>query len=93
MTFNYRCSIHRTCGKRVTLKKHINLYKKYPMCPSCGKDTLIDVTKAERARTRKRTCTCDGNGYPHRRGTEPWCVDAKEGPSEQDYQNRYRRFG
>lgn len=63
------------------------------MCPGCNQDTLVDVTKAERIRTHRRTCTCDGYFFPHHKGTEPWCINAKIGPDDQDYEDRYRRFG
>ena len=62
--------------------------RKEPRCPSCGGNISYDATKRER--TKKDTCYCDGYHYPHYRGTEPWCVEAKNGPTDADWEEIQR---
>ena len=92
MGYNYRCSIRRSCGASLTLKREINWYIKRPMCPGCGKDTLKTVNKREKDRNKKRVCRCDGYHYPHSKGTEPWCKHSKRSPSDDDYAQRYYKL-
>ena len=89
MSYNYRCTSKRKCGKAVTFKKKIEMYVKRPMCPGCGKDTLKDETAREKLMNKKRACKCDGYPYTHRKGTEPWCDHAKVGPTDDDQRERY----
>lgn len=90
MAYNYRCTKRRACGARRTLRRPIEKYIRRPMCPACGKDTLAPVDKKEKARGKRRRCFCDGIPYPHATGTEPWCLHAKVGPTEKDFEERYR---
>jgi hypothetical protein len=84
LSYNYRCS--RTgCRARITLKQRIVIGRK---CPSCKKDTLKDCTATERARTKRRTCKCDGYHFPHSVGTEPWCVHSKRVPTDDEHRDR-----
>ena len=89
MIYHYRCTIRRKCGARKTLKKRIEEYVRRPRCPGCGKDTLkFDPYK--KPYNTKNKCSCDGISFPHRKGTEPWCIHAKLGPTEADWKERYR---
>ena len=90
MAYNYRCSIRRTCGARKTLPRPIERYSKPPVCPGCGQDTLKSVNATEKARNKRRRCRCEGYPFPHSRGTEPWCDHAAHGPTQEDYEDRYR---
>ena len=85
MTYPYRCTTH-ACRARKTLRKHIHQYIREPVC-KCGGRLSFDRTT--RARDKKRTCICDGYYYPHHSGTEPWCIDAKIGPTEEDFKERH----
>lgn len=88
MSYNYRCSVSE-CRKRRTLRKKIELYMRRPKCPSCGADSLkYDPT--EKIRTKSRTCRCDGLFYPHHKGTSVWCDHHPTGPTDEDWQERYR---
>lgn len=53
----------------------------------CKGNLTLDKTK--RKADKIRTCRCDGYSYPHRSGTEPWCNQAKIGPTEADFEERY----
>ncbi len=90
MAYNYRCSFRQTCGARKTLPKKIERYAKAPLCPSCGADSLQSVNTKEKARNKRRTCRCDGYHFPHHKGTEPWCLHAARGPTQEDNEDRYR---
>jgi hypothetical protein len=68
MAYNYRCSIRRTCGARLSLNQPIDHYVKRPMCPSCGRDTLKSVNRKEKERSAGRVCTCRGGNWPHNKG-------------------------
>jgi len=86
MTYPYRCT-RRCCRIRKALPKHAHQYIREPKCKACGGNLSFDATK--RARTKKDTCKCDGYCHPHYKGTEPWCIDAKIGPTEKDFEERY----
>jgi len=86
MTYPYRCTRNR-CRKRRSLPKHTHQYIKTPICRVCVGKLSFDKTK--RKRTKRDTCTCDGISYPHFKGTEPWCVYAKIGPTEEDFKERH----
>ena len=90
MAYNYRCTDRRSCGARKTLKKQIERYIMVLLCPGCRKDTLKTVDAKEKARNTRRVCKCDGYHFPHHKGTEPWCTQAPKGPTETDYEERYR---
>lgn len=87
MTYPYRCT-RKSCRTRRALKKHKEQYIRKPTCHVCGGNLNFDKTK--RARTKKDTCKCDAYDFPHYKGTEPWCTHAKVGPSEEDWEERYR---
>lgn len=88
MTVNCRCTT-KSCRQRRTLARHPSTYIKEPQCRACGGRLVHDP--AVRAQTRARgTCHCDGYPFPHRPGTEPWCSRAPVGPTDDDYEDRYR---
>jgi hypothetical protein len=89
MSYNYRCTRRRECGARKTLRQPIERYHRRPVCPACGRDTLKTVNDKEKSRNRRRKCTCDGYPFPHHKGTEPWCIHALRGPTDEDYEGRY----
>jgi len=66
-TYNVRCTRHRSCGKAMTLKKHPDQYKNYPMCPHC-KVGHLNVINYAKIQTQKRTCRCCGISWPHKKG-------------------------
>ena len=51
----------------VTLRRHIDAYKRPPKCPACGQPTLQPYY-CMRIRDQKATCRCDGIHFPHKRG-------------------------
>lgn len=67
MTYPYRCSIRRRCGKMVTLRHPIEWYIRRPKCPSCKQDTLKEYY-CMRIRDISVTCKCGGVSFPHKRG-------------------------
>lgn len=92
MSHNYRCTIKRRCGVRVSLPRLIDQYIRRPMCPECGKDTLKIDPAIKTQRKKWQLCKCDGLPWsgPHRKGGSVWCKHHPIGPTEEDYQNRYR---
>lgn len=86
MTYPYRCTT-RNCRKRKALRKHTYQYLKTPVCKICGGTLHLDEGK--RKRTKQDTCKCDGIPFPHFKGTEPWCIYAKIGPTEEDFRERH----
>ena len=66
-TYNVRCTIHRKCGKAMTLKMHPDQYRVYPRCPACGVGHLNVISYAK-IQTQGRTCRCRGIEWPHKRG-------------------------
>ena len=88
MTYRYRCTDRKNCGKSVTLRKKKEHYATEPVCTECG-GKINSIHEKERARNKQRTCYCDEYPFPHRKGTEPWCVHAKIGPTDEDYRERY----
>lgn len=86
MTYNYRCT-RSSCRMRKTFKKRLEEYVKDQRC-SCGGEYRHDP--AVKARNKQLVCRCDGIIYPHRVGTEPWCNYAKVGPTDKDWEERYR---
>lgn len=68
MAYNYRCSIHRRCGKRVKLMQLIDWYVVRPMCPACHQDTLV-YDRHVRLYTLQNMCRCRGVHFPHMKGT------------------------
>ena len=66
-TYNVRCTIHRRCGKAMTLKMHPDQYKKYPRCPVC-KVGFLNVIEYAKIQTQERTCRCSGINWPHKKG-------------------------
>lgn len=68
MGYNYRCTDRDHCGKRVTLAQPIGHYVKRPVCPECKRDRLKSVNRKEKARSRRRRCTCRGAEWVHNRG-------------------------
>ena len=89
MSYNYRCSKSK-CRARVTFRKRIEEYVRDKLCPGCKKDTLKCHTKTEKARNKRRSCHCDGYTFPHTHGSEPWCRYAIKGPTDKDFEDRYR---
>lgn len=89
MAYNYRCS-RTSCRARVTRKRLIETYviDVYRRCPACGSDSL-KIDNSVKRRSSLLRCDCDGYSFPHRRGTEPWCVHARRGPDDSDYRERY----
>jgi hypothetical protein len=85
MSYNYRCSIHRRCGARRTLKKPIEQYVRRPHCLRCGMDSLKPVK--ERKRNTFRACYCDGYHYPHSKGSK-WCRYSKSILTDDDLEER-----
>lgn len=83
MTVPHRCTIKRRCGKYVTLAKPIDEYKRRPLCPGCGKDTLKPWYYG-RIRDIENTCKCRGVSFPHKRGyirsPEEFCEHAEFDP-------------
>lgn len=72
------------CGQRVKLRKAIDTYKKRPLCPACGHDSLrLDL--AHHIRKRKLKCVCAGVPYPHERGTVLGCVSYTKVVTEEKY--------
>ena len=67
MTYPYRCSIKRKCGKCVTLAHPIDWYIRRPKCPACKQDTLKE-DYGTRLRDKRLTCKCSGVSFPHKRG-------------------------
>lgn len=86
MTYPYRCTSH-DCRARRTLAKHKDRYQTEPRCEICGGNLVHDPEVRRRA--KRDVCRCDGYHYPHRKGTEPWCEQAKIGPTEEDWKERY----
>lgn len=86
----YRCG-RNDCRKQVAKKRKLSDYKtvKPTLCPGCGCNSLIDITKRKKRERRAETCRCDGVHYPHRKGSIIWCKQHPTGPTEQDYQDRY----
>ena len=66
-TYNVRCTIHRKCGKAMTLRHHPDQYKVYPMCPICKVGFLNEIPHAK-IQTQERTCRCHGISWPHKKG-------------------------
>ena len=87
MTYPYRCT-RGNCRKYVTLKKKKEWYIREPKCPVCKGN--LNHRPWYRKHDKERTCKCDGIHYPHRKGTEPWCDHAKVGPTDEDWEERYR---
>lgn len=92
----YRCS-HRgnstrkagtECGQRASLKKSIDKYKRRPLCPGCGRDSLL-IDKAHHVRKRKLKCSCQGVPYPHERGTLPLCENYKGILTEEQHREAF----
>ena len=90
MTVNYRCT-RASCRLRTTLKKRIEQYviAKFKVCPACGGRLSHDPEL--KRRSSREVCRCDGYPFPHKKGTEPWCHDAKIGPSDEDWQYQNQR--
>lgn len=88
MSYNYRCTKDR-CRKRVTRRLRLEQYihDRWKVCPVCSGKLSYD--QEPRRRAKKQTCRCDGYRFPHRAGTEPWCSQAKVGPSEEDHKHRH----
>lgn len=89
MRYTYRCRLRRSCGKSTTLRKPIEEYKRTKLCPGCKRDTLKEIGPYERARAKKRTCTCDRYSHPHRKGCTPLCIHAKGELTEADQSGQY----
>ena len=68
MIYNHRCSDRANCGKRKTLRRHIDDYIRRPVCPNCGEDRL-KFDPSVRRQTMKQVCRCIGVRFPHRSGT------------------------
>ena len=85
MSHNCRCI---KCMKRVTIRHRLDWYLKPPICQAC-KGKLYSTNDYDKARNKRLVCNCDGYHFPHRKGTEPWCCDAKIGPDEEDYRLRH----
>jgi hypothetical protein len=83
----YRCTNKPACGARRSLKRRIEDYVRVPVCLACGGKLTRD--KAQETRNKANTCTCDGLPYPHRKGSDVWCVEHETGPSDEDYRRRY----
>lgn len=66
--YTCRCTKRRTCGKRVSLRKHPDAYKRYPRCPVPGCNGHLNHQPYDRDYDTKRTCYCTGIRYPHRKG-------------------------
>ena len=90
MSINYRCT-KASCRARVTLKRSLNKYVREPRCRHCG--GMLSHDPEPKRRHKKEKCVCDGYYFPHRRGTEPRCQYAKNGPTEQDYRERFGSYG
>jgi rRNA maturation protein Nop10 len=94
MLYHYRCNDKRNCGARKTLKKPIEQYILKPKCPRCGEDRLRFDPSIKNMRAKAVKCRCDGvpwsqkNG-PHWKGSSVWCVHHKDGPTEEDFRERY----
>lgn len=67
MTVPHRCTKRRSCGKYVTLRRHIDAYKRPPKCPGCGQPSLQPYY-CMRIRDQEVTCKCGGIRWPHKRG-------------------------
>lgn len=87
MSYPYRCS-KAACRKRVSLPKHIGMYKRVKLCPSCGHDSL-KFDRNKRKENRKNACLCAAYPFPHRAGSSVWCDQAEGFPTTQDYIDRY----
>lgn len=70
-----RCSRGRDgCGRRFTLKKHPDQYRRTVRCPYCKSYNVTDVEAARRAeQARKDTCRCPNYPFPHTKGTMRMC--------------------
>lgn len=82
----YRCG-KDGCRRIYHLTKHPEEYAKTKRC-ACG-GTLHDYS-VDRKRNSARTCYCDGLSYPHKKGSSVWCKEHLTGPSNEDYEERYR---
>lgn len=82
----YRCG-RRGCRRTYYLPKHPVEYLRGEKRCACG-GTLHDYSSN---RKRGNTCHCDGEPYPHRRGSTVWCKDHPLGPTDRDYEERYGR--
>ena len=58
------------------------------MDKKCGCGGRLSYDPEPRRRSKRQVCKCDGYPYPHRAGTEPWCIHAAKGPTEKDFLNR-----
>lgn len=86
----YRCG-RRGCRKIYHLPKPPEAYKITKKC-SCGGNLHY---YADRERNRKRNCRCDGlpwsmAGGPHHKGSSVWCIHHPTGPTDEDFEDRYR---
>ena len=89
-----RCSRGRHgCGRRFTLKRHPDSYKRSPKCPYCKSVFVISVEMERRQElANQETCKCSFIPFPHRKGTVLGCehhpkpFDEWTEDDERDYQ-------
>jgi hypothetical protein len=80
MPWRMRCRV-KACQKRFSVKRHPNLYVRWPKCPACGTRLHTSLVEAERqaemdrAKARGDVCGCSGYSFPHRRGSIAGCVE------------------
>lgn len=90
--YRYRCA-RRSCRARVTLPRKMEQYARPPRCHSCGcKQLTLDVYRHRVELHKSRTCHCSGYPFPHRTGCQPWCINSKRLPTEQERADRYGTY-
>ena len=72
-----RCSrsSKRGCGRRFTIKRNPEDYRRWPKCPHCGCWDTQSVEASRRAEAeREDTCHCSRYPFPHRAGSLRMCI-------------------
>lgn len=90
---HYRCG---QCRARKRLNREIWQYIKPPKCGCCGAvDWRMDLHRTKEWKESTGVynhCDCGGYLHKHRKGSGAWCVHHSEGPTQNDFYERYGDF-
>lgn len=76
----------KSCGKRVTLRRHPDEYDHIPLCPACG--TQLQSRERERRAEKQRQldageiCHCSAAPFRHVAGTVRYCERGEPQPDD-----------
>ncbi len=87
MSYPYRCS-KAACRKRVSLPRKVEDYVYTKKCPACKCESL-KLDMAHRAESKRNRCGCDSKPWPHRKGSNPFCIHTTATPTDDDFQVFY----